>query len=264
VTRLAASELLRLWSRRIVWLLGLLAAIGIVVACTIVAVNGHGASEVALANGVDDASPRLADLPAILKGTSFILIVIGLVIGASSVGADWQQGTMATLLTWEPRRVRVFVVRAVTVAVVVAALAIALQVLLSLGIAFVASTRGSVRDTDGAWLGDVVATAGRIAAVVALTAVMGAAIAGIGRHTAAAMGAVFVYLAVVESFLRGLLPGWIPNMLSTAMVILIDGRAQDAGSGDVVTVERSVATILLYAGVLLAVAVGMFRSRDVT
>jgi hypothetical protein len=186
------------------------------------------------------------------------------VIGASSVGADWQQGTMGTLLTWEPRRVRVFAVRVVTIALVVAVLSLALQALLALGIAFVAATRGSVRGTDGAWVADVVATAGRIAAVSALTAVVGAAIAGIGRHTAAAMGAVFVYLAVVESLLRGLIPDWIPNMLSTAMVILIDGRAQDAGSGEIVTVERALVTGLLYAGVLLAVAIGMFRARDVT
>ena len=57
-------------------------------------------------------SMRLSELPNFLKGTSFILIVLGLVIGASSVGADWQAGTMAALLTWEPRRVRIFLVEA--------------------------------------------------------------------------------------------------------------------------------------------------------
>lgn len=261
---LVRSEALRLWSRRMLRALAVLAVLGIVVACTIVAIQARGTSDAALAQGFDDGRPRLADLADILKGTSFILVAIGLSVGASSVGADWQQGTMATLLTWEPRRVRVFVVRLLVIAVAVAALTVALLSLLSLGLALVAATRGSTAGVEGPWLRGVVGTIGRIALVSALTAVLGAAIAGIGRHTAAALGAVFVYLAVVESLLRGLVPRWIPNMLSTGMVILIDGRAQDPGNGDIVSVERALVTLLLYAGVLAAVAVGMFRTRDVT
>lgn len=262
--RLLRSELLRLWSRRMLRALAILAGLGILVACVIVAINARGTSEVALAQGFDDGRPRLADLADILKGTSFILVAIGLSVGASSVGADWQQGTMATLLTWEPRRVRVFVVRLLVIALVVAALTVALLTLLSLGLALIASARGSTLGTEGPWLRGVAGTIVRIALVSSLTAVLGAAIAGIGRHTAAALGAVFVYLAVVESLLRGLVPRWIPNMLSTGMVIVIDGRAQDPGTGEIVSVEHALVTLLVYVGVLAAAAIGMFRARDVT
>jgi hypothetical protein len=99
--------------------------------------------------------------------------------------------------------------------------------------------------------------------VASLTAVLGAAIAGIGRHTAAAMGAVFVYLAVVESLLRGLVPRWVPNMLSSGMVVFIDGRAGDPGNGAVLSVERALATVVVYAGVFAALATTLFRVRDV-
>lgn len=261
--RLIRSEALRLLSRRMLRGLALLAVAGIVLACVIAAINGHRPTASVVAAGFDDGRPRLADLPGILKGTSFILIAIGLVVGASSVGADWQQGTMATLLTWEPRRVRVFVVRLLTIAVVVTLLTVVLLALLSLGLALVASTRGSTVGTDDAWFRAVVGTILRISVVASLTAVLGAAIAGIGRHTAAAMGAVFVYLAVVESLLRGLVPRWVPNMLSSGMVVFIDGRAGDPGNGAVLSVERALATVVVYAVVFAVLATTLFRVRDV-
>jgi hypothetical protein len=35
-------------------------------------------------------------VPVTLENTAFIVIVLGLVIGASSVGADWQAGSFGT------------------------------------------------------------------------------------------------------------------------------------------------------------------------
>lgn len=37
-----------------------------------------------------------------------LLIIAGFMVGASAVGADWQAGFIPTLLTWEGRRVSVF------------------------------------------------------------------------------------------------------------------------------------------------------------
>ena len=79
----------------------------------------------------------LGELGEYVKAAGFIVIVIGLVIGASMVGASWQTGTITTILTWEPRRIRwllarlvvtavgVFVVTMVLLAVLAAALALA-------------------------------------------------------------------------------------------------------------------------------------------
>ena len=58
------------------------------------------------------ATPRFSEVEEILMGTAFIVILIGAVVGATLGGADWSAGSMATLLVWEPRRLRVLAARA--------------------------------------------------------------------------------------------------------------------------------------------------------
>src|SRR3954469_3289779 len=43
----------------------------------------------------------------LLTGAATILMAVAVVLGASATGAEWQSGTFASLLTWEPRRQRV-------------------------------------------------------------------------------------------------------------------------------------------------------------
>jgi hypothetical protein len=250
--RLVRSEFLRLLSRRIVRVLGIIASIGLLVGSLIAALNSRPSSPL-----------FLSQLPNFLKGIAFFLMVIGLMIGASSVGADWQQSTFGTLLVWEPRRVRILLIRACVIVVVVFALSLLLEALFGLAIAFAAAWRGSTAGFPDAWMRSLVGTAARIGITSAIVAVIGAAIASIGRHTAAALGAVFVYLAVVEAFFRGLVPKWTPNMLSSGLVIFVDGRAGDPGNGSVLSVERALVTMLLYSGLLLIAALVLLRSRDV-
>lgn len=298
---LIRSELLRIWSRRMVRVLTILAVLGIVVGVTIGAFQSHKPDQAAaqrayesdrqrcLAGGTisedqlppdetleefcDDiirpenyvsGSLRLAELPNFLKGTAFILIVLGLVIGASSVGADWQVGTMAALLTWEPRRIRVFLARVAVVVLSVFALAVALQSVLSLALAAGAALRGTTVGTESPWLTGVLGTLLRIAGASALGAWLGVTLAMIGRNTAAALGVAFGYLAIVESLLRGFIPkisGW---LLSTNLVVFVDGRAGTSESGSRIAVGDASIKIALYAGVLLIAALALFRTRDVT
>ena len=142
---LISSEWLRMRSRRLVKVLAVLALLGIVVAVVIGAIQSQRPSAGALAlaerqaervfddcvaqDGFGAVEPggdvdafcreqadpsfflaeqplRLSELPDILRGTAFVAILIGLVIGASAVGASWQTGTMTTILTWEPRRAK--------------------------------------------------------------------------------------------------------------------------------------------------------------
>lgn len=250
--RLIRSEFLRLLSRRIVRVLGIVAAIGLLVGSLIAALNSRPSSPL-----------FLSQLPDFLQGIAFFLIVIGLMIGASSVGADWQQATIGTLLVWEPRRTRILLVRACVIVVVVFALSMLLEALFGLAIAAGAAWRGSTAEIPDGWLRSVVGAAARIGIASAIVAVVGAAISSIGRHTAAALGAVFVYLAVVEGFLRDLIPSWSPYELSTGLVFFVYGHAGDPGDGSVFSVERAFTTILVYAGVLLVVALVLFRARDV-
>ncbi len=152
-------------------------------------------------------SLRLAELSNILKGTSFILIVLGLVIGASSVGADWQAGTMAALLTWEPRRVRIFLVRAAVVLGSVFVLAVALQCVLALEFAAAAALRGTTVGTGESVVARRRGHRARGSGWPPRSApALGVTLAMIGRNTAAALGVAFGYLAIVESLLRGFIP----------------------------------------------------------
>jgi ABC-2 type transport system permease protein len=301
VTNLIRSELLRIWSRRMVRVLTILAVLGTVVGVTIGAFQSNkpdlAAAQRAYENdrhqclagemiSEDQVPPgesleefcadnvrienyvygslRLASLPDFLKGTAFILIVLGLVVGASSAGADWQVGTMAALLTWEPRRMRVLLVRIAVVVVSVFALAVALESVLSLTLAAAAALRGTTVGTESPWLTGVLGTMLRIAGASTLGAWLGVTLAMIGRNTAAALGVAFGYLAVVESLLRSFIPKISGSLLSTNLVVFVDGRAGTSETGTTIAVGGASITIALYAGVLLIVALALFRTRDVT
>jgi ABC-type transport system involved in multi-copper enzyme maturation permease subunit len=246
------SEFLRLRSRRVLLVLTGLGVIGILVAMAIAAVKSHPNTQGAI---------ELARLPDIMENVSFILIVLGLVIGASSVGADWQSGSMATLLSWEPRRIRVCVVRLVVVAVMVFLVAVALQTLLALLYAVVASTRGSTAFANGAGP----ATAGailRVAAMASVGSAVGVSIAMLGRSSMAALGAVFVYLAVVENLLRGLYPVVTRWTFAVNAVVLVSGKPVRLFNQEI-TFERAVVTLAVYVVVLSASGIVWFRIRDV-
>lgn len=250
---LIRSELLRLRSRRVVRVMGVLALTGSAVGVTIAAANSRPGSQL-----------QLFSLPDILRGTSFIVFVIGVVIGGSSVGADWQHGTMAALLTWEPRRVRVFFSRAVVVMIFVLVFAVVLQIAFSLMLAAGASLRGDTGETGGAWLREVAGITLRVGGATAFGATIGVAIAMIGRNSGAALGVVFGYLFIAESLLRGLLPKLSSALISTNAAVLIDGRTGTSETGSPITVGRASLTLALYAGALLIVALALFRTRDVT
>jgi ABC-2 type transport system permease protein len=305
VIGLARSETRRLLSRRLLRVLTILALLGILVSVVIVAAKSHkptAAQQAVLqqqyqqevadciaqryfrpsdippgetlqslcaevyANQTIGNGFTLSGLPDILRGTSFILLVIGLVIGASAVGADWQSGSMATLLLWEPRRIRVLLIRALVVAVTVFVLAILLQAALSLLLTLVASTRGSTLGTGGDFTHTVVGVGARVAVMTAILSLVGLAISTVGRTTAASLGVVFVYLALVESLLHGLIPRLTPWLLSVNTAIFVDGHAQDVGDTRPVhlTPAHSTVIVIAYAVILLAAAGLFFRRRDVS
>ena len=243
---LVSSEWLRARSRRLVRVLALVALAGIVLAIVIATAQSQ---------------MRLADLPSILRGISFIAILIGLVIGASSVGASWASGTMTTILTWEPRRARVALVRAGVVAFMVIAL-IAILLGIFVGLFAIATSVRGVTATPTGWGSEVADVTVRVAVLAGAASVIGGAIAMIGRNTAAALGGVFVYLTVFEGVLRGLRPALGRYLLgdNIATVLSPEGlRIQ----GSLLTPARGAITVTIYVVVLLAVSTLSFRLRDV-
>jgi ABC-type transport system involved in multi-copper enzyme maturation permease subunit len=263
VIALLRSEALRIRSRRLVWVLVMLALVGIGLSGLITAVKSHPVPSGALVHSGFAAEYQLSSLPDTLRGTAFLLIVLGLVIGASSVGADWQAGSMATLITWEPRRVRVFLARAVAVGLTVFVLVVGLQLVLSGVLWVVAVTRGSTSGADGVWLHHAAGLILRVGVMGVVGAMLGIAISMIGRGTAAALGAIFVYLALLETLFRSIVPKLTPYLFATNTVVFVDGHAGSPATATVITMTRATTTVLAYAAALLVIALVWFRVRDV-
>ena len=210
------------------------------------------------------SDPRfhLTALRDVFLGTAFILVVGGWLLGASFMGAEWHAGTLGTLLTWEPRRLRVFVAKLAAAAAVLFLLAMALQAMLGLVLAAAAAFRGTTEGADAEWLRSVSGVAVRVAGLTAMAGAMGFAIATIGRNTAAALGVGFAYLAVVEGLVRGLRPQWSRWLIGDNAGVFLAGEAgfppvsrSPLGAGGVIAV---------YTAVLLVAALVSFRERDVT
>jgi hypothetical protein len=296
--RLLLVELWRMGSRRLVQALVLLSIAGIVVSAVIAGVNSRPPTQEELAQAelevgmqvqdcvehpdywpappeghsredfceelvgqsfVQDERFRLISLRSILEGVSLAVATLGWAIGASLVGAEWHTGTVTTLLTWEPRRVRVFVAKVTAAVVGVAAIALALQALLGGALALVAVLRGTTEGADGSWLTATAGTAVRSALLASFGAAVAFAIASVARNTAAALGTVFVWLAVVEGLVRALRPGWAPWLIADNAIVFL------TGSGNIDRTMMGAGLLLVsYAIGLATVACVAFARRDVT
>jgi hypothetical protein len=222
---------------------------------------------------------RWADLDEILKGTSSIVILAGAFIGATLGGADWTAGSMGTLLAWEPRRIRVLVVRASIAAAAAFAIALFANVFIAfvfrIGVAIAGTTDGTRPDM----LGDATRVALTVAAVAGIFAVIAHAIATLGRSTVSAVGILFGYLVLVEGFLAALWHPLQPRLLVRAANVVVlrepllseDVSAVMGPNGGLIgQTQRVVLTesgawlvLALWLLALLGLALLVFRSRDV-
>jgi ABC-2 type transport system permease protein len=221
-----------------------------------------------------------------LLGTGCVIgSLLGLILAASLIGAEWQAGTFATLLTWEPRRLRVAAAK--VAAVIVGSLAIAtVATAVLLGVeAVVAATHGTfasvLRDAprqphfaEQTW-----ALAGRAALVVMLVSGMGAALALLLRHTVAALGVAIGYLIVGEGIIGSLRHGDVRHhLLQSRLDALLHGRYEwpipirqpdgsiAFGPDHMAVVHALNAGIeaLVVLAVLFAIALTILQRRDVT
>jgi ABC-2 type transport system permease protein len=126
------------------------------------------------------------------------------------MAVSWQTGTIGTILTWEPRRLRWFGARILVIGAGVLAITVTILAFLSAGFAVAAMLRGTTVSVDGSWWEDTLTTSLRVGLAASASATIGAAVAAVGRHTAAALGVVFVWTAVLEGLVRGLRPLWSP------------------------------------------------------
>lgn len=246
--RLSTNELSRLLARRLFRLFAALGVLGILIA---------GVAKLAQA----DPEFSVTSLRKALEGGTVPLVLLAFVVGASFIGADWRAGTVATQLTWEPRRIRILVAKAAAVVVTTAVATVIFQTLLAGALLPGALRGGGSAGADTSWLR---ATAGEVlrgAALSGIAAATGLALGSIGRNTAFALGAGFIYLAVLEGgLLTSIFHGidrWL--VVPNAIEFVVGGRF---------LIGRSVTA----AGLLLTsfavgtgtIAATLFRTRDVT
>lgn len=289
MTTLLAVEIRRFTSRRLMRVLALLLALGFVAAGAIAFAKSNrdvaSATARARADAVaeyegcrQEAGPsaglckrpdieqitaeprfRLTTTTGVAAGVSGLLMLIGLVAGASFAGADWNHRVIATTLTWEPRRERVLLAKVLAAALVTFGTAVALELLLVATLTPAAVWRGTTAGTSIAWFGDLAGTVVRGSAAAGLAAAIGCAVAMIGRATAAALGLLFAWTAVAENAIRGGIPGW-RRWLVTENV----GAFVTWGDAEFVRSGLTAGLLLVaYAAAALAFSARVFSRRDV-
>jgi ABC-type transport system involved in multi-copper enzyme maturation permease subunit len=250
VIALVNVELRRILARRLVLVIVLLVAAGYLVRAFFLLAS--------------DSTFAYVDLIDWLEGTGGFAIVIAWVIGASFIGAEWQKGTMTTLLTWEPRRVRVALAKVLACALAVAGISLALQAFLAL-VLLPAGLGGSMDGTNSEWLREAVGIWLRAGAGAAIFGALAFSVAEVGRSTGAALGFGFAYFAVAEAFIRAWRPRWSPWLFGDNIVVLITGQSEDAAVELAGRSPLEAGVILLsYATLAFAVATALFQRRDVT
>ncbi|MFN2525507.1 MAG: hypothetical protein ABR505_04495 [Actinomycetota bacterium] len=209
------------------------------------------------------SDPRFAytDLRWMLGTFAVPVIMLAWLIGASFMGAEWASRGITTLLTWEPRRMRVMTAKIVAVSGVAFAWALLVQLSIAGALYPAAEFEGSMVGVDGAWLSGMARFLLRSSVAASGAAVIGVALAAIGRNTAAAFGAGVVYLTAIEGAIRALKPGWANWLVGDNLALILFGSAE----GPQLTHSQAISGLLLlgYAAAIAVLAFLIFRRREI-
>lgn len=125
-----------------------------------------------------------------------IISMVGFVLGATFIGAEWSSGSMMNLLTWRPRRLSVLGTK---LGVLLGSMAVVGAVTFALwtaGLFMVGKVAGNTDGmTSGTWQSFGLAGLRGVAMILAFTA-LGFGLASLGRHTALALGVAIAVIIV--------------------------------------------------------------------
>jgi hypothetical protein len=265
--RLLNMEIRRALHRRLVWGLIAIAVLAILTTGVISYVASAGldlttvpADQVHVARLADWWRPDIGD--GVLLLPAIMLFLGALIGGASVVGAEWRTGGVTTVLTWEPRRHRLLLTRLASAGALAAAIGFALEVLFLLSLLPTVLAHGTTTGADAAYLASVLGAMARIALLTGLAAVLGAALAGLGRNTTAALVAVWGWLLVGEGLVRALRPHLARFLLSENVGIFVtSSRALDVSYSR--PAWLALATLVLYTGLTVGLGAVVFARRDI-
>ena len=263
------AELRRLLSRRLLRILFALLILGFVIAGTVTFFNSSNdpvspeiiSSPVVAEAQLDDRFV-LEDFLEVAEEINGLFVLFFIVLGATAIGAEWNNRNLTVTLTFEPRR-GVLLGAKLAAAVLVAFVgALLLELVLLACMLPAAFLRGTTEGVDGSWWADYFVTILRAGGLAAFGATLGFSIATLGRNTAAALGASFVYFAILESLLRAWKPQWSDWLIGDNLAIVASGEssgfeAPEYGPG------RAAIVLFAYGAIIYLVSLVFFRRRDI-
>lgn len=265
---LLKTEMDRALRRRAVRALILIAALGCVVAGVIAFASSAGKTLAQLQVG-DEGHPAvmtdwwIADAnEGFLAIAMFFLFLGGFFGGATVAGGEWRAGTVTTLLTWEPRRLRLHGARTASAAILAFVISFALQALFLASFLPAVFVNGTTGGVDGSfWVGLAVVMV-RTSVLTAGAAMLAIALATVGRNTAFAVITMFAWLIVVEGLIRALRPAlarWLWSENLATVMTWAQLETADFARGPIV----AAATLLAYCSVIVVLAAVSFDRRDI-
>lgn len=215
-------------------------------------------------------------------------VVLGLMVlaGTTFAGADWASGSMSNQLLFEPRRLRVWLAKAIAVGLLATLLAAVVMTLYWAGLHLVAASRDI--DAPDGFTGEVAWMVARTSVLTGLGAVAGYAVTMLVRSTVFTLGALFA-VSTLSTFLIAAIPfgadkeRWMPpvNVLAVIMgrVTYYREPPLECATGDPTTWDASMqemcnsqvvvsvwdGLVYLLVPLVLVVALSLwsFRRRDV-
>jgi hypothetical protein len=203
--------------------------------------------------------------------------IIGFLVGATWIGAEWSTRSLVALLFWIPQRLRVMGAKIAVLVVAAAVFGVVMQLAWLAMAGILDAVAGNGEPLPNGFWGTLLAMQGRSVLLVVLVALIGFGLANLTRNTGAALGIGFVYFSILETALRVLRPAWEPWLLSNNAVGLVTpgGTAiyiqegTPGPNGLVQPTEYVLGNLQsgIYLGVVTAVAVGvgvvLFTRRDI-
>jgi hypothetical protein len=186
--------------------------------------------------------------------------LVAFLIGATFGGADWSGGWMKTYLTWESRRPRIYLAKAVALVFTVVGLYVLAQVLMALFVTLGALVKGSFVGFDAVMWEDLLESSWRGWFMTAIGGLLGFALPFGFRYTMAAPVGLAIFL-VAEVSLLNLTQEF--RTWSLAASFVVAGKGYDIEALYSQTPAKATALLAAAALVISIFSTILFARRDV-
>ncbi len=146
--------------------------------------------------------------PITQAGLATLLMFFALAVGISFITAEITSGSLSNWLTFAPRRMQVYLSKAVVLTVIAAVVGAIFQAVIFIGLRSIAVTNDALGPDPQKTTEHMLQAGWRITAVIVIAALIGYVVGLVARHAAVGMGAV-VLVALVDPIVVALFSsGW--------------------------------------------------------